>query len=590
MLGIKVNDTFLTLSPGAQMQLERESPFFNIDNLASEYSMPVTIPYTPQNARALGMFHHYYTRRTKTRFPAQLYDRLNFCYTGELVIDSASIDLNDTSQSTISGNFITGVSSFYQLVKNKKLSDLKLGGIRSFAWTDNNPVSVNKGWWQHVHDTWEGKMDYLFAPIRNEKWTGSGEDGTADWMNKLGNNGYLDFEGNYNTLCPQVRLRYILEQIFAEHGWSVDYSEVKDTQWQTIFIPTFYAVTWEKMLISGPAPLNTIEMNLQNHMPPDVTITSFIIWLRNKYNWGFDFDSGRKVCKLYALKALANGKRKDWTTYLNKKVTPEFTEDKKVFAFNITIGGNDSYPIKQDMKQVTVLDPVAYFTDLPVINADMVNKVIHVYRENTFYQATVDDDGTTYQWVRYADNISGYSPDGNNVSYDTEIGTMPVIRLSHRYNGSVNFYGLFPVCEQEGNWMGKAGEKAAWGIRTLFYFGMVYEARADNAPGLIKYPYLTSVIYAPTNVETPLVWSDVTIHIVEGTQDVGIYQYWWYDSIQYLQEAEVLNCTLRLPRQELIDFRWSDVIILRSIKYVVSNLPDLIPYTGQVEAKMRRIG
>lgn len=593
MLGIKINDSFLTLAPGANMQLERDSPFFNANDLAAEYSLPITVPYTPGNARLLKMSFHYYTRRQKIKIPAELYDGYNFCYAGELVLDGAELDVNVIGQSQVSAYFFTGVSSFFQSVKNKKLKELKLGGVRSFAWTDGNPEGQNKGFWQHVHDTWKGNYDYVFAPIRNENWAGDSEEGSPEWMNKLGNNGYMDIVNNYTSLAPQVRLKYVLEQIFSEHGWALDYTQMDDAQWQIMFMPSFYAVKWQNVIATGTTPLPNIEINLQYHVPPEMLITDFIMALRNRYNWGFDFDSVKKVCSLFPLKSLANGRKKDWTKYLNRKSSSDFSEDTKVYAFSNDIDSNDSLPQEQDISKVKLGEPVESFNNLPAAAEGNVDQVVYVWRENRYYQSVWDEDGSDYYWVPYADNIFNYEPENNNVSISTIASTMPVYRTIYRRISDTDYYGYFPACAQEGNWLGKISESTSWGLRVLFYFGMAYEAKADGSAGVIRYPYLTSIPFTITRTETQLSWSNVYRHIIvndDDDADIGIVQYWWSDSLRYIRETDILTCTLYLPRQELIDFKWSDVIILRGIRYVAYSLPDLIPFTGVTEAKLLRIG
>src|SRR5688572_1855413 len=118
MLGVFVNGIRLDLSPGTTAQVQRTSPFFAKDSLANEISLPLTFPYSPKNAKALGLTNHFYTRREKKKVPGvKYYDRNNFAYTGDLIIEAAELDINDITQSTITGYFFTGVSSFFNAIK-----------------------------------------------------------------------------------------------------------------------------------------------------------------------------------------------------------------------------------------------------------------------------------------------------------------------------------------------------------------------------------------------------------------------------------------------------------------------------------------
>jgi hypothetical protein len=595
MLGIKINGEFLDLSPATTAQLERTSPFFNLNDLAGEYSLPFTFPYTPKNARLLGLPNHYYTKRIKKKIAGELYDSNNFSYSGDLVIQTAELNVNDIHKSKISGFFLTGVSSFFTLIKNKKLKELELGGIRQFAWTDNDPESLVIGFWQHVHFTLDGLYDYSFAPVRNEKWAGNTDEGSPDWMNKLDDVGNIDFENNATTLAPQVSLKYILEQIFAEHGWTFDSSEMNDDQWSTLFMPSFYGVTWQRIIEDDDppffifTPLLNISINLQNHVPPEMLITELILAIRNRYNWGFDFNSSKKVCKMFPLKELANGVKKDWTSFMNPRLLSTFDEDEKIFAFKNDIDSNDGLSSTPDFKKATYGTPVFSFADLPAPGEDNFNLVIYCWKENRYYQCRYNEDDNVYEWDVFADNIYDYDPDGANEEISTVASTMPVYKTLYRLDGSVEFYGLFPLCEQEGNWEGKKGDFVSWGLRLLFHRGKVWEATALGLQGDIRYPYLTSICFTITQVEDDLEWSNVYIHQFEGV-DKGIIRKWFHDTLRFLQQSDVGTSKLNLPRHELMNFNWSDVILLKNIPYIMQKITEVIPYDNTVDAEMRRIG
>jgi hypothetical protein len=595
MLGISINGEFLDLAPATTAQLERKSPFFNTEDLAEEYSLPFTFPYTPKNARLLGLQNHFYTRRLKAKIAARLFDNNNFSYTGDLMLTAAKLHTNDIARSTITGFYVTGASSFFQQIKDKKLKELQLGGVRNFAWTDNDPDSPFIGFWQHIHKTLDGSMEYSFAPIRNSMWSGSDEAGTPDFMNRMDNFANLDFENNYNTLAPQVSLKYLLTKICEEHGWDFDYSRMPETSWQTLFLPSFYAVTWQKIIQTGGppffaySPLPNISINLQNHVPPEVYIQNFIIMLRNRYNWGFNFDATKKVVEMFALKDLADGVKKDWTAYMTVDWDSDFSEDKKIFSFKNDIDSNDALSASPDFTKITVTAPVESFEDIPAAAEANFNQVYFVWKENKYYQCRYDDNAHQYFWDVFADGIYNYEPAGNNSSFETEASTMPVYKTLYRSNGVTDYYALFPLCEQEGNWEGKAGDFKPWGVRLLFHRGLVFEANPLGNIGTEKYPYLTSIIFTITQTEPDLEWSNVWIHRCDDIEK-GIINYWFKPTLKYLEQSEVASGILLLPRTELVNYKWSDVILLKNIPHVGQKLTEIIPYGGTVKAELRRIG
>jgi hypothetical protein len=130
---------------------------------------------------------------------------------------------------------------------------------------------------------------------------------------------------------------------------------------------------------------------------------------------------------------------------------------------------------------------------------------------------------------------------------------MPVYKTLWRTNGVTDFYALFPMCEQEGNWEGKKGEFKPWGVRLLIHRGMVWEANAGGLQGQIKYPYLTSICNTITRIEPDLAWSNVYLHKIGG-REKGIIEYWWKDSLSLLKQNEIAKGKLYLPRTELVHF------------------------------------
>ncbi len=595
MLGLAINDIFLDLAPGTAAQVERRSPFFGLEDLADEYSLPLTLLYTPNNAKALGLPNHFYTRREKLRMSGvKLYDDVNFSYAGELIVQAASLNVNDITKSTITAYFLTGVSSFYGSIKGKKLKDLQLGGVRTFAWTNADPLSPNKGFWQHVHQTLAGTMEYSFAPIRNAKWAGNSEPGTPDWMNRLNEQGFLDAGNNFNTLAPQVSLKYMLECAFEEAGWTLDSSAMEGTYWDTMFMPSFYAVTWQKItpIQVAPffdfAPLPTISLDLRNHVPPNDFIANMILDLRKRYNWGFDFDAAARVCRLFPLRGLLFGGRKDWSRFMAADWGFDFSEDVKVFAFQNETDSADGMASAPDFSKVQYGQPVFSFTALPAALEANSNQVVYCWKEAQYWQCRYSEDLRQYEWGFFGDGVYGHEPAGFNETIPTGISTLPVYRTLYRTDGG-NFYGLFPMCEQEGNWEGKHGDVVAWSMRLLFHRGWVWEADPNGFKGQKRYPFLSSVASTITQEEPDLPWSNVYKQEFNGV-DFGIISYWWRGSLEYMSKGEIGKGVLFLPRTELQDFRWDDVILLRNIPFLVQRLTDVIPYNGQVQAEVRRIG
>jgi hypothetical protein len=315
MIGVRVNGRFLDLKPRSSGEVERKSPFFSIEEITSEASTPLTFLYTPNNAVALKLPYQYYTERKKMRLPAEYFDDNTFKGRCTLVLETGKLNLNNVEATEISGYLLYGVSNFLNDIKGAKLSDLSYGGDRTFNWTTADPTDGSDGFWQHIHDSWtDAAIPYVFQPIRNEGWL---ED--VDWLNKLDDNAKIKYD-LLNVLVPAIRLPFLIENIFSDYGYTVDFSGMGDTHWQKLIMLSEVEVNWvnRNYLYNGSneswsafyTVWPSITINLQNHVPQDKTIADFIIQLFNRYGWFPIFDLSTKVVKMYSVKAFRSGRKK----------------------------------------------------------------------------------------------------------------------------------------------------------------------------------------------------------------------------------------------------------------------------------------
>src|SRR5437764_32194 len=79
------------------------------------------------------------------------------------------MNYNNIERTTLNGYVLFGISHFFQVIKDKKLRELSLGGIRRFNYTSSNPGDGTNGYWQHFHQTWsDATIPYVFQPVRND--------------------------------------------------------------------------------------------------------------------------------------------------------------------------------------------------------------------------------------------------------------------------------------------------------------------------------------------------------------------------------------------------------------------------------------
>ncbi len=595
MIGIKVNGLFLELKPGTAAEIERKSPFFAIDEVAAEYTTPLSFRYTENNAIALGFIYQYYTKRLKKKVAVEIYDGTSFKYKATLVVETGKMNMNRLEDSELSGYLLFGISDFFQAVKGKKLSELQLGGLRTFTWTTKLPFDGSNGFWQHIHRTWiDDTIPYVFVPIRNEHY--AGENGDVDWMNKLditsttANKIWYDFN---NPLVPQIRLPYLLQKIFEEAGFEVDFTGLNDADWRRLLLVNLTGVNWltttQTAAGIGPAPSATITIDLKKHLPQDKTVSDFLVQLFGRYCWAPLFDVVQRKVRLVAGKELfKGGRRKDWTMYAEPVFDSSFNQDKKIFAFTNEIDGNDQLPSAPDFTGARFSASVINFQQLPINpGPELKGRIAYVYLENQWYQVQLDETTNKYAWKLFADNIYNEEPKNATDTISTTISTLPYYFTRYRKpNATANeyLYGFFPMLNQEAT--------TPIGYRTLLYHGMTNETRDNGGAWLLKYPLASSTRNNTTGL-TPLTWSNVYRHkYFAGSVfevDYGIISYWWKDFLNILKHGEECVFKVWLELNELTSFAWDEEILIENIPYLVTQITEPMPYRGFVQATLKRL-
>ena len=584
MIGLKVNGEFLDIKPGIVSEIERKSPFFAMNDYASEVTTDtIAIPYTAKNALALDLPYQYYSERKKQKYEnVEYYSDNLFVSKCTLVIETGILNLNNIEATEISGYALFGGSMAFQEFKGKLMKDLVLGGVRSIPWTTIDPYDGSIGYWQHFHDTWiNSSIPYVFAPVRNEGYSG---DGGPEWMNKIYDNGQLTFDTSL-PLVPMIRLKYLLEQIFTELNYQYDFSLLNGTGWDKMILVNLTSVNWTTLGDIGgtivPVYSSIVHIDLSKHVPQDKTITEFLIALFYRFGWAPLFDTKKKKCTIFPIKFISSGAHKDWTKFVNPRIDSTFNEDPKLFAFKNTIDDGDSYPTSADLGSQSLLPgwPSKFTLDTP--SAIYEGKVVFCFNENQYYRCDYDTTTNSYEWVLFSDNIFDYDPANSTNSIETQISTLPIQLSVYLSESGIDYAGFFPAMKQDKN--------SNIGFRLLFYFGKILDTRLDTLAGLHTYPYASSIRvdhYGTAYND----WSNVYKHTQPvGNNEYGIIEYWWKKALGFLQSSEVNKMNINLPLNELSAFNWSDIILIKNIPYIVQSFIEPFPYRGFIQATLKRI-
>jgi hypothetical protein len=597
MIEVKVNGIVLDIPPDVTAEIERTSPFFSIDRINTEHSTPITIRYSDKNALALNYRFEYYQIREKKQTEAELFSGGICKGKCMLMLEAAEIDYNNIERTTLNGYVLFGISHFFQVIKDKKLSELSLGGIRRFNYTSSNAGDGTNGYWQHFHDTWsDDTIPYVFQPVRNDAYFGEGVVNVdaqgnplkvGGWMNQLGDDLKL-LNDPKNPLVPMVRYKYLIEQIFIENGFSIDFSEMNNQHWEKLILIDTKKIDWITVRIVGntpqAAPSASVAINLARHVPRE-TISDFLIQTFLRYGWAPVFNGTR--CKLKPVRELRNGPRKDWTNFASSVLKSTFSQENPAYAFNSEFDKNDKLPNSVDLQDKRVGLPIAFQGYLKEPTFAEESMIRFCFYENQWMQAQLNEETNKYEWVVYGDNIYNYEPENSTDTISSTISAVPSYMTIHRPqkgpNGEV-YYGYYPMIKQDGS--------KPFGYRTAFFHGLKRELQDKLYLGNLNYPLCTS-IYDPYNYTAGDSWSNVFKHITFGgtifAGEHGIIDYWWKPFLDYVARGEEIECELTLPIEEYLHHRWSDVILISNIPYLIKSFIEPVPYTGTLQATLKRL-
>lgn len=596
MLALKIHNEFLDLPADIGVELERNNPFLS-DDIQGEFSLGLTIRYSEKNYRLLQYSGNFYKKNEKYTVDAEIYDDGLYRYSGKLVINQHQANMNEIEETIWTGFFTIGASSFLQEIQDVLLQDVDLGGVRSFPWTTADPDDGSGGFFQHIHHArTPNAFPYCFYPIYNEGWSTTDN---CKWMNKLEGSNYFQLpvndsypdmrEGNAISLCPAIYLSFLLEKIFANFGWKLSGDLLNDVGYKKVTIPSFRAIIWVgfgkyfmgSYWVFGYA--NTVHFDLADHVPPDITIGSFFVSLKNRMGWYFDFDSNTKTATLRANKSFLQSPVKNWTSFAQAAYTSEYPDVAKKYSLINNIDSSDTYPVIKTIDEDNVIR-VADAASLPAPTEDNDGAIAFALFENNYYTCKPNDGTSSYEWVFYAHNVGDYAPPNSDTPIESDISTMPLRLSNHRSGYNI----LVPVCNQAGNfWKSKNGVQS-WGIRFIFYHGMYSDVKTDGSfTDALPYPYASCHNLALSGTPSGE-WTLPYRNEYAFTND-GAYDYWWKDWLKVLAIQDFRTFTLALPIIELKKFSFSDIIFINNVFFIVQSAKEVLPYKGLIEMKMKRI-
>jgi hypothetical protein len=611
MIGIKKGNEYLDLQPNTQLQRERQSPVFldqtedGKDGIPGEISYPFTLPLSDRNIRLLN-FPDMLPMVKTLQHDVLLEDSGMQLSNGKLVIDTVTSHLNKNNVGAIDCHILSNVSEFWQRVRSKKLSELSLGGERSFTWAGYDLVTT--GFWKHCHDTWAytdaDDGDYVFTPLYAYHYETENQVKVINNWEEHSGQIQLAREYNYNCLCPHPFVVYILKKVFTEHGYSIGGDILDDPDFKQICFESYRSVNWAVPTINGPlatptvtvAPTNPVTLRLAEHVPPAMTIGEFLVELQKLLPIAFVINDRAKSCRVVLLTDLANAGASDSTPKFNPSFSLAFDAKENTSIYGFDRVNSDEFTVNVLQSEYDYQGVVNSLSDLPTANSTNQNKMYFVKYLNQYHAcinaAETGGSGTLYYWLLVGDNVGGYLPENQNNTI-TSAFEVAVIRyhtmILHYYGVGDHLYMYLPWNSQRGNWYasGLGRDFEPWAPRLFFFRG----SQTFSAGG--TKPLATNGIYN-FNSADPMTGShdqvgEWSLSYESPDGEYGLIGTYWGKWLPVLELNEVIKGRLYLKFHEYLQWDWSNVLLIQNTPYLIKKVTEVLPYAGHIDIEAQRI-
>jgi hypothetical protein len=581
MLAIKKGNEFLDLAPGSTLEIEIENPLLQFnDEIKGGYSLPVLALDTEKNAKFLNYAGLFQKVADNTGIDVVAFDNGIPSIAGKLKIEKTVPDLNKQLNTAISTYLVTDAGDFFQEIKEKRLRDINAGGVRSFEWDGLTTIS-GTGFWKHIHDVANAAVnayDYAFYPVLNDGWEVDGVNpGLMNRMNYISSQ--AQFSTNYtgltvrevNRIVPFPYLHYILKKAFEHVGWTLQGDFLTDNDFIKITIINFRAINWATVHVNSGTISYTahdpVEFDLKDHLP-DMGIGQFLIALKNRFGWWYDFNKTSKICTIKMLRDVPGTDAKDITTNVNPVLEKTVLQDAKVYALR-----NNIEPV--DLTKVEFMGTIGSRVSLPTPSETIFGQVYFVYGENVYFICEQADDESWY-WAILAHNTFDFVPTGANEDIITS-SQIPEMEYSTFHKM------ILPRYDNAGEWDGRNDDAADWPLILCFFHGMLFNTANDAA-----YPYGSPHPIGPRFTDVGNWGLSYTATSFQG-DEVGIHATFWKAFLDMLTYNEQVELTWYAPLQEYLNLRFEQQLVVAGVKLFIKTLRPVIPYKDVLSITCVRI-
>jgi hypothetical protein len=323
MIGLYLANEFLDLFENTRVNFRRNNDIYTSGDPTislGSYSFPFDLPLTAKNRRMLRFpdrIDNFYTL---------LSDAPVWFYAGEgssmgLPLFEGKLYIKSATRDTVTAFMI--VDGFSAL-RDTKFEDIDLGSVAYSHPQDIIDVA---------NDTLHNPLDYpfVFSPVFNPRFIDEGNNGaipedTLVFPPVAFTNIYLpDLQSLIPitwdlpaVVTPFLRINWILEQIVASWGYTIDNQLQIDDEFRLLYIFNNFSIygdaIGEDTTLTYTSDWRT-RIDFNNHVPPRVALVDFLKIIARNFFCGFFIDTTSKLITLVPLRDLLDAPHaSDWTS------------------------------------------------------------------------------------------------------------------------------------------------------------------------------------------------------------------------------------------------------------------------------------
>lgn len=559
------------------LQFELSNQLFtsgSTDVLPGSFSFPVTVPLTGSNRRELD-YPENVNRSTSTSRATGKNSKTKWIATSGAVaskdIDGVWIELEGVpmfrgsmkilSATATSAN-VTVIANPMRALKERKLTEINLGGDRTFGANDTEKKALMKNTALSPED-----YDFAFFPMV----------GTLPNINQLIDptdeskfHNYYDrsaaaFDLSSLAITPFVKLEYLLGRIFASEETGYGFQNA----WQLTPETRRYYLYNNRDLresVNNATPALPDEFDLAGFVP-DEKVTTLLKAVMAQHNLMLSTNVFNRQIRLVPVDdVLKRAPRRDWSRFAigDPKVEPA-TGGPGIFNYPQNASPPDDWPAPHNAIQFKTGADYYANTD----DTDDLGKFFYV-----------EDTGRLFRYLAYIISPGIRKHDGYIMSQGVYLDSQEVFDVSMELAGS---YSVWYYCAHD---ISKYQEEDdggvnVWKFRPVAYplALLQYRGIQEVNSGLGDEPFAANYVWLPGS--SPADRSKIVTNGVEVADseyslnwygDYGLYERRHKTWNTMLREGKHVTQSLVLPVSELVDFSFEDKIRIGSMDYFVKKL------------------